>query len=137
MQSSLSYEFSCAHCASKYVGSTIRASCSREAQHAGRSSGIGNSLVHPFHSSIRLHLESKCDVTITEDNFKVLSTYRCLCVMFYDESNFNIFIIYLFINIVILLLILLLILILLYINLPTLLVYLHNFSIFYLANDGN
>ena len=41
MRSSLVYEFSCAHCASKYVGSTIRALCFRVAEHAGRSSRTG------------------------------------------------------------------------------------------------
>ena len=73
MRSSLVYEFSCAHCTSKYVGSTIRALCSRVAEHAGRSSRTGNILVHPSHSSIRLRVESKCDVDVIEDSFKVLN----------------------------------------------------------------
>ena len=34
-----------------------------------------NILVHPSHSSIRLHVESKCDdVDVTENSFKVLSS---------------------------------------------------------------
>ena len=37
------------------------------------SSRTGNILVPPSHSSIRFHVESKCDVDVTEDNFKVLS----------------------------------------------------------------
>ena len=42
MRSSLDYEFSCAHCASKYIGSTMRAICSKVAEHAGWSSRTGN-----------------------------------------------------------------------------------------------
>ena len=64
MRFSLVCEFSWAHCASKYVASTIRALCSRVAEHAGRNSRTGNTLVHTSHSSIRLHVESKwycCD----------------------------------------------------------------------------
>ena len=34
----------------------------------------GNILVHPSHSSICLHVESKCDVDATKDNLKVLSS---------------------------------------------------------------
>ena len=75
MRSSLVYEFSCAHCASQSVGSTIRALCFKVAEHAGRNSRTVNTLVHISYSSIRLHVESKCDVAVTEDNFKVLSSF--------------------------------------------------------------
>ena len=68
MRSYLDYELSCAHCASKYDGSTISALCSRVAEHAGRSSRTGNILLHPSHSKIRLYVESKCDVDLAEDN---------------------------------------------------------------------
>ena len=33
-----------------------------------------NTLVHPSHSSIRQQVESSCDVDVTEDSFKVLSS---------------------------------------------------------------
>ena len=46
----------------------------RVAEHAGRSSRTGNILVHPSQSNIRLHVESKCDVDVTENSFKVLSS---------------------------------------------------------------
>ena len=74
MRSSLVYEFSCAHWALKCVVSTIRELCSRVAEHVGRSSRTDNILVHHSHSSFRLHVGSKCDVDVMEDNFKVLST---------------------------------------------------------------
>ena len=51
------------HCASKYV-----------AEHTDRGCITSNILVHPSHPSVRLHVDSKCDVDVTEDYFKVSSS---------------------------------------------------------------
>ena len=73
IRSSVVYKFSCAQCASEYVGSTARTLRTRVAEHAGRSFRTGNRLAKPPHSSIRSHAES-CDVPVTLDNFKILSS---------------------------------------------------------------
>jgi hypothetical protein len=74
MQSSLVYEFSCARCASTYVGSTIRTLRTRVAEHAGRSHRTGSLLSAPSHSSVRSHAHS-CDITVDLTKFRVLG--RC------------------------------------------------------------
>ena len=56
LQSSIIYKFCCAHCASgTYIGSTIRASYMRIAEHRGRSFRTGELLRNPKKSSIREH----------------------------------------------------------------------------------
>jgi len=52
LRSSLVYKFSCAHCASAYVGSTVRALGVRVEEHAGRSVRTGNFLKVPPQSNI-------------------------------------------------------------------------------------
>ena len=47
---SLVYKFSCARCASEYVGSTTRTLHTRVAEHAGRSLRTGSILSVPPHS---------------------------------------------------------------------------------------
>ena len=42
MRSSLAYKFSCARCASEYVGSSIRTLHTRVAEHAGNSFSTGS-----------------------------------------------------------------------------------------------
>jgi hypothetical protein len=71
LRSSVVYKFSCAQCASEYVGSTTRTLRTRIAEHAGRSFRTGNLLAKPPHSSIRSHAE-KCDVPVTLDDFTIL-----------------------------------------------------------------
>jgi len=73
--SSLVYKFSCAHCASAYVGSTVRALATRVEEHAGRSSRTGNVLKVPPHSSIRDHCE-QCNSAIVLDRFSILGSAR-------------------------------------------------------------
>ena len=74
MQSSLVYEFSCARCASTYVGSTIRTLRTRVAEHAGRSHRTGSLLSAPSHSSVRSHAHN-CDTPVDMSQFRVLG--RC------------------------------------------------------------
>jgi hypothetical protein len=73
MRSSLVYKFSCARCASAYVGMTTRNLYTRVAEHCGRSSRTGSVLTRPPNSAIRIHAES-CDVRISEQNFEILSS---------------------------------------------------------------
>jgi hypothetical protein len=74
MRSSLIYNFSCAHCASQYVGSTHRALFVRVAEHAGRSYRTGRILGSPSHSSIRQHCNSSCDQIIDFSKFKIVDS---------------------------------------------------------------
>ena len=55
MRSSLLHKFSCARCASEYVGSTIRPLHTRVAEHAGRSFRTGSHLTVPPHPNVRQH----------------------------------------------------------------------------------
>ena len=64
MCASLVYKFSCARCASEYVGSTTRTLHTRVAEHAGRSFRTGSILSVPPHSMVRTHSES-CGVPVT------------------------------------------------------------------------
>ena len=73
--SSLVYKFSCACCASEYVGSTIRTLHTRVAEHAGRSFRTGSLLTVPPHSNIRQHVLS-CGVPVSIDNFKVMGNTK-------------------------------------------------------------
>ena len=73
MRSSLVYKYSCARCASEYVGSTSRALHIRICEHQGRSFRTGTLLTTPPHSNIREHLQ-KCNTTINSENFTILDT---------------------------------------------------------------
>jgi hypothetical protein len=72
-RSSLVYSFSCAQCASSYVGMTARALFTRVAEHAGRSFRTGRPLAQPPHSSVRLHTE-QCSLAppVSINQFKIL-----------------------------------------------------------------
>ena len=72
LQSSVVYLYSCAHCASgSYVGSTIRATHMRIAEHRGRSYRTGKLLQNPNKSSIRDHALN-CRKTISSSEFKII-----------------------------------------------------------------
>lgn len=72
MRSSLVYSFCCAHCASIYVGSTVRILHSRVAEHRGRSSRTGARLTDPPHSLIRNHANTCSSAPIKIEDFKIL-----------------------------------------------------------------
>ena len=71
VRSSLIYEFCCARCASRYVGSTCRNLYMRVAEHCGRSFRTGAILTSPPQSAVRSHAE-QCDSTIDLANFKII-----------------------------------------------------------------
>ena len=73
MRASLVYKYSCARCASAYVGMTSRNLYSRVAEHRGRSCRTGHLLSRPPHSAVRAHAE-QCDVPISDSDFKVLAS---------------------------------------------------------------
>ena len=71
--SSVVYKYSCARCASgTYVGSTIRATHMRIAEHRGRSYRTGELLQNPHKSSIRDHV-LKCCKTVSTSDFSILA----------------------------------------------------------------
>ena len=77
MRSNLVYEFSCARCASAYVGMTTRNFYIRVSEHRGRSYRSNLLLGKPPRSSVRLHAE-QCDVAVSESDFRILgSTSGC------------------------------------------------------------
>ena len=76
MRASLVYQFSCARCASAYVGMTTRNLYARIAEHRGRSFRTGNVLATPLHSAIRDHTEGTCDVRISDEDFRILSSSK-------------------------------------------------------------
>ena len=72
LQSSIVYLYSCAHCASgTYVGSTIRATHMRIAEHRGRSYRTGKLVANPQKSAIRDHA-LRCSKTISPSEFKII-----------------------------------------------------------------
>ena len=72
LRSSIVYQYSCARCASgMYVGSTIRATHMRIAEHRGRSLRTGKLMSNPPHSSIRDHALC-CAKTISSSEFKII-----------------------------------------------------------------
>ena len=87
MRSSLVYKFSCARCASEYVGSTIRTQHTRVAEHAGRSFLTGSLLTVPPHSNMREHALS-CGVPVSIDNFKVMGNTKFPTALRILESLF-------------------------------------------------
>ena len=70
-QSSVVYKYSCAQCASAYVGSTTRSLQSRVREHAGRSIRTNQPLSSPNQSSIRDHSD-RCGSDIELDSFQIL-----------------------------------------------------------------
>lgn len=74
-RSSVVYEYSCAQCASRYVGSTLRALYIRVSEHAGRSFRTNRMLTNPLNSHIRDH-QQICNTPISLDNFKILATAK-------------------------------------------------------------
>ena len=77
LRSSLVYEYSCAQCASRYVGSTCRNLYQRVAEHVGVSYRTNHPLSNPSQSAIRKHTE-KCGNSIELENFKILSNSQNL-----------------------------------------------------------
>ena len=77
VRSSLVYKFSCAQCASTYIGWTGRMLRTRFAEHAGKSYRTGVRLAHPPHSAVREHAEG-CDVRVVLDNFSILNSASSL-----------------------------------------------------------
>ena len=75
LRSSLVYKFSCAHCASVYIGSTCRALFVRVAEHADRSFRTGHKLNNPNSSSIRDHTLN-CNSPIKLDQFSILNSAK-------------------------------------------------------------
>ena len=71
VRSGLIYEFSCAQCASRYVGSTNRNLYMRAAEHAGKSFRTQAILSQPPSSAIRPHSQA-CNSEISIDQFKIL-----------------------------------------------------------------
>ena len=84
-QSSLVYKYSCARCASEYVGSTIRTLQSRVDEHCGRSSRTGLLLSKPPLSSIREHAKT-CSLGISLEDFKILGKEKDLISLRILES---------------------------------------------------
>ena len=72
-RSSLVYSYSCARCASQYVGMTTRTLGARVSEHRGRSFRTGALLAHPSHSSVRLHAD-QCDTPISIKDFCILAS---------------------------------------------------------------
>ena len=76
MRTSLLYKFSCAQCASTYIGLTRRMLRTRVAEHAGRSYRTGVILDHPPHTAVR---EAEgCDVGVVLDNCSILNSTSSL-----------------------------------------------------------
>ena len=65
------YKFSCAKCASAYVGSTIRTLHTRVCEHKGLSDRTGKTVIRPKLSSIRDHAMS-CTSDINIEHFKII-----------------------------------------------------------------
>jgi hypothetical protein len=76
MQASLVYKFSCARCASEYVGCTSRTLRTRVSEHSGRSFRTGTVLSAPPFSAIREHSE-KCNSSVLANQFSILSKAKC------------------------------------------------------------
>ena len=63
LKSSLEYKFSCAQCASEYVGMTARTLGTRVDEHVGVSYRTGAHLTQPPHSAIRDHIVAALHLT--------------------------------------------------------------------------
>jgi hypothetical protein len=73
MRSNLAHEFSCACCASAYVGMTSRNFYFRVFEYRSRSFHFNLTFSMPAHSAVRLHAE-QCDVTVSESDFKIFGS---------------------------------------------------------------
>ena len=76
LKSSLVYKFSCAQCASEYVGMTSRTLGARVHEHVGVSYRTGARLTQPPLSAIRDHRDS-CGTSFDTSNFKILANASC------------------------------------------------------------
>ena len=84
-RSSVVYEFSCAQCASRYVGSTTRALYIRVAEHAGRSFRTNRIITNPSNSNIRNH-QQNCPTPISLEQFKIIGNTKSECQLRTLES---------------------------------------------------
>lgn len=85
MRSSLVYLYSCAQCASEYVGMTTRTLGARVAEHRGRGYTTDNVLSTPSHSAIRIHSE-QCSGLVSLSDFKILRSSNSFNSLFMLES---------------------------------------------------
>ena len=76
LKSSLLYTFSCAQCASEYIGMTARTLGTRVDKHVGVSYRTGARLTQPPHSAIRDHRDI-CRTPFHTCNFKILANASC------------------------------------------------------------
>ena len=76
LKSSLVYKFSCAQCASEYVGMTARTLGTRVDEHVGVSYRTGARLTQPPHSAIGDHRDS-CGASFDTSNFKIFANAYC------------------------------------------------------------
>ena len=88
MRSSIIYKFSCAQCASAYVGATTRALYMRMAEHSGTSYRTGIPLQNTINSSIRDHLHICPNSSINLDSFSIVGTSPNIADLFTLESIF-------------------------------------------------
>ena len=79
LKSSLLYKFSCAQCASEYVGMTARTLGTRVDEHVGVSYRTGTRLTQPPHSAIRDHRDN-CGTPFDTSNFKILANASLLLI---------------------------------------------------------
>ena len=76
LKSSLVYKFSCARCASEYVGTTARTLGTTVVEHVGVSYRTGARFTQPPHSALRDHRDS-CGTNFDSSNFKILANAAC------------------------------------------------------------
>ena len=70
----LFYKFSCANCASVYVGSTVRTSHTRVCEHKGLGDRTGKPSTAPKLSAIRVYAMI-CTSDISTERFKIIAIY--------------------------------------------------------------
>ena len=71
MRTSVIYNYSCAHCASEYIGSTLRTFSKRVCEHKGISVRTGRVSASPPYSAVRDHA-IKCKTSVTNSGFTIL-----------------------------------------------------------------
>ena len=76
LKSSVVYKFSCAQCASEYVGMTARTLSTRVDKHVGVSYRTGACLTQPPHLAIRDHKDS-CGTPFDTRKYKILANASC------------------------------------------------------------
>ena len=85
LKSSLEYKFSCAQCASEYVGMTTLTVGTRVDELEGVSYRTGARLTQSPHSAIRDHRDS-CGTPFDTSNFKILVNTSCTSDLKFLES---------------------------------------------------